>query len=186
MLHPAEAKSMVKYRVDRMKGAAHKAAMNGYAGLMFPWESAFSGEEVQGQAYNQVGPWGSFEQHISSDVSLAAWQYWKATNDSAFLSTSLSPLILGVADFWESRVTLNTSEGHYHIYNVMGPDEYAWPVNDSAYTNVAAMVVLQNAVEVAEAMRFNDSAKVQKWLDIAQKMFVPFDEELQYHPENGM
>ena len=43
---PETAQSILQYRVDRMAGAAGNAQRNGFDGLMYPWESAFSGTEV--------------------------------------------------------------------------------------------------------------------------------------------
>ena len=63
--HPSIARSLLQYRLDRTAGAAAKAKRNGYHGLMFPWESAFSGEETQGVSYGQIGQWGKYEQHVS-------------------------------------------------------------------------------------------------------------------------
>jgi trehalose/maltose hydrolase-like predicted phosphorylase len=179
MLQPDLAKSMLRYRLDRQAGAQHKAQMNGYRGLMFPWESAESGEEVQGSSYNQVGPWGQYEQHISGDIALAAWQYWKMTRDLDFLASDLEPLLRGVAEFWVSRVTKG-SDGLYHILQVMGPDEYHYPVDDSAYTNAAALVSLNAAVEAANFLNRNVNPA---WLDIATNLYIPFNATLQIHPE---
>ena len=49
MLHPGIANSILQYRYNRIAGAEQKAqsyvGMN-YTGTMFPWESAFTGEET--------------------------------------------------------------------------------------------------------------------------------------------
>ena len=122
MLQPHLGQSLIRYRLTRTAGAKHKAQQNGYAGFMFPWESAGSGEEVQGTPYNNVGPWGMYEQHITSDIALAAWQYWKMTNDNDFLASDIEPLLREIANFWASRVVKAADDGLYHIYQVMGPD----------------------------------------------------------------
>ena len=44
LLQPAAARMCLQYRFDRVNGAAIKATSNGYQGLMFPWESAFTGQ----------------------------------------------------------------------------------------------------------------------------------------------
>lgn len=48
LLHPQISRSLVQYRYDRMDGAETKALSYDppFAGTMFPWESAFSGEET--------------------------------------------------------------------------------------------------------------------------------------------
>lgn len=75
-----------------------------------------------------VGPWGLYEQHISSDIVLAVMQYHTTTHNKTWLRTVAWPIVSGVADFWASRVTYNTSTMKYDIRMVMGPDEFAWPV----------------------------------------------------------
>ena len=45
---------LLQYRIDRFAGAASKARSQGYAGLMMPCESAYSGYEVQGEKEPQI------------------------------------------------------------------------------------------------------------------------------------
>jgi len=48
---------------------------------MFPWQSAFSGHEVDLAVIVNV-----LEQHISGDIAFAARQLWYATGDKEWLS----------------------------------------------------------------------------------------------------
>ena len=63
MWHPSLARSLIKYRNDRVGEAKEKALSchKGYVGAMFPWESGFTGAEV-------CPSWastGQLEQHIT-------------------------------------------------------------------------------------------------------------------------
>ncbi len=80
MLHPDLAESMLRYRYNHIAGAKLKAQSYnaGYQGTMFPWESAFTGEEVCPIS----APTGQLEQHISGDIAFAVMQYRKKTNES--------------------------------------------------------------------------------------------------------
>ena len=89
-----------------------------------------------------LAQWGEYEQHISGDIVLAARQYWYATADKEWLTAIGFPLAKGVADFYKVRaakraykVTTVGSVGgpHYDLNGMMGPDEFAYPVNNSAY-----------------------------------------------------
>lgn len=180
LLQPQEARAVLEYRLNRREGAAAKAASYGYAGLMFPWESAFSGYEVQGSAGGVVGPWGQYEQHISGDIALAAIQYWQVSGDKTLLASDLEPLLRGIAAFWASRVVKGDSDGKYHIMSVMGADEYNWPVNDSVYTNWVAKLSLLSALEASALTGRTPGAN---WSDIAENMYLILDEAHQYHPE---
>ncbi len=43
---PHIARSLLEYRYNTIEGARRKARANGYEGAMYPWESAFTGDEV--------------------------------------------------------------------------------------------------------------------------------------------
>jgi trehalose/maltose hydrolase-like predicted phosphorylase len=43
---PETAQAILQYRVNRMTGAQDNALRNNFDGLMYPWESAFSGTEA--------------------------------------------------------------------------------------------------------------------------------------------
>jgi trehalose/maltose hydrolase-like predicted phosphorylase len=84
-------------------------------------------------------------------------QYWYATGDKDWLTSIGFPLAKGVAEFYAKRAvprsykvtTRTASDDAYDINDVMGPDEYAFPVNNSAYTNAAAIIALSFATEAA-------------------------------------
>ena len=62
----------------------------------------------------------------------------------------------------------------------MGPDEWADPVNNSAYTNMVASFVLQSAAFVAQQLGLKNSTV---YADIAKKIYIPFDKTKNFHPE---
>ena len=81
------AKSMLDYRFDRLGKAAEKAANYGFKGAMFPWESDDTGEEA-------TPTWaltGTFEHHITADVGIACWNYYRLTGDLAWLKSEGFP-----------------------------------------------------------------------------------------------
>jgi len=127
LLDPPSAASILSYRWDRRLEAAQKAQNCGSEnhaycppgtkvpkeGLMFPWESAFTGQEVE-FSDGKIGPWGEYEQHISGDISFAARQYYYMTGDVNWLKSVGFPLIYGVASFYASRIT---PKGGAYDYN---------------------------------------------------------------------
>ena len=142
--------SILQYRVNLAAGASRKARSYhaGYEGYMFPWESAYTGQEAC--PYNATG-WnistGMIEQHVTGDVAFAFKQYWQLTNDTAWLDQSTHYptysyydvsyllidwyIILGIAKFWASRVTFNNATQAYEINGVIPPDEFVYNVNNS-------------------------------------------------------
>ncbi|MFI9616865.1 glycosyl hydrolase family 65 protein [Streptomyces sp. NPDC052023] len=174
--HPHIAGSVLDYRANRMDAARSYAAQCGQRGARFPWESGLHGHEDT----PRWAPFGRYEQHVSSDVALAFWQYWLATGDESWLRDKGWPVLRGVADFWASRAVAAT-DGSYHINGVIPPDEYAdEPHDDSAYTNVAARTVLRFAAEAAGVL---GEPADPLWAEVADRMVVLFDEQLKVHPE---
>jgi trehalose/maltose hydrolase-like predicted phosphorylase len=173
--HPDIAASILDYRVNRLEAARQRAASEGYKGARFPWESALSGLEDTPSTANT----GIYEQHISSDVALAVWQYWITTGDRNWLRTKGFPILQGVADFWASRVAHN-ADGSYSINGVTPPDEYHENINDSVYTNVAARDSLNFATQAAGILGTTPNSA---WHAVANGLRVPFDQATGTHPE---
>lgn len=147
VLHPEMAHSMLQYRFERLEQARKNAASYGYAGVMFPWESADAGsEECPVTSLS-----GTFQHHVTADVGIAAWNYWRVTGDLDWLQSVGWPLLRETAAFWASRV--DYEDGEYHIRNVMCADEWALNVDDDAYTNAAASLNLRYACEAAAVLR---------------------------------
>uniref|UniRef100_A0A3B5N0B3 Protein-glucosylgalactosylhydroxylysine glucosidase n=1 Tax=Xiphophorus couchianus TaxID=32473 RepID=A0A3B5N0B3_9TELE len=175
LFYPKLARSVLEYRVGTIDGAKDNAQKQGYKqGLKFPWESAVSGREV---CPDDI--YGQQEIHINGDVTLAFQHYLYLTEDlSMFTEGRGSEVIFGVADYWVSRVKWNPDDQKYHLL-VMPPDEYYYNVNNSVYTNTVAKL-LQFAVELADLVQHSAP---KEWQEVAERIEIPFDQELQYHPE---
>lgn len=168
-LQPEMAKSCLDYRFDRLEKAKQKANIYGYKGAMFPWESDDTGEEA-------TPTWaltGIFEQHITSDIAIAFWNYYTVTQDKAWLKENYK-VLKETADFWASRVHKN-EDGSYSIKNVVGADEYAQHVDDNAFTNGAAIEALRNTIKAAAILGENTNPM---WKEVADKLLI--------HKENGI
>lgn len=143
-LNQGIAKSMIDYRTDRLKAAEKRALTYGYQGAMFPWESDDKGEEAT--PINALT--GQFEHHITSDIAIAFWNYFRMTQDKDWLIQEGFPVMKKIADFWASRVNKNP-DGTYSIGYVIGADEYAEGVDDNAFTNAGAKKALEYAALAA-------------------------------------
>ena len=91
---------------------------------------------------------GEQEHHLGADIGFAAWQYWTATGDEAFLLDEGAEMVLELARFWASRAKPG-ADGRWHVRGVIGPDEYHEDVDDNAYTNQLAAWLLARAGELA-------------------------------------
>ena len=147
VFNPEMARSYLNYRFNRLEKAKQKAHNYGFAGAMYPWESDDTGEE----ATPTFALTGAFEHHITADIGIAVWNYFRTTGDIAWLKEKGYPMLKEIADFWVSRSVRNT-DGSYSINNVVGADEFAPNVDDNAFTNGAAKTVLENAGAAAKAV----------------------------------
>lgn len=160
LLNQDLAKAHIDYRSDRLTKAVQRAEMFGYQGAMYPWESDDYGEEA-------TPTWcltGTFEHHITADIGIAFWNYYRVTRDKEWLREDGYPVIRRVADFWVSRVSRNEDDS-YSIKNVVGADEYAPNVDDNAFTNGAAKVALTNAVKAAQVLQVQPDERWEKIAD---------------------
>lgn len=148
MLNTGMAKSCIDYRTDRLPKAQQRAAMFGYKGCMYPWESDDSGEEAT-PTWCLTGP---FEHHITADVAIAFWNYYCVTKDIRWLREEGFNVLSQVADFWVSRAVRN-EDGSYSINNVVGANEFAPNVDDNAFTNGSAKTALLCAIKAAGILK---------------------------------
>lgn len=159
LLNQDLARAHIDYRADRLGKAIQRAEMFGYRGAMFPWESDDTGEE-------STPTWcltGTFEHHVTADIGIAFWNYYRVTRDKKWLANEGFPVMKAVADFWVSRASRN-DDMSYSIKNVVGANEYAHNVDDNAFTNGAAKVALQNAVKAANLLGIKPDAR---WKEVA-------------------
>lgn len=162
LLHPELARSMLEYRFERLEAARRNAMARGYQGAMFPWESALTGFE-ETPIWALTGP---LAHYITAAVGIAFWDYFVATGDMDWLSARAWPVLKEVANFWVSRVDVNES-GEYEILNVVGPDEYVEGVDNNAFTNASAIMVLRYAVRAASLLGLQPDTS---WLHVADRI----------------
>jgi len=144
VLNQGIANSLLNYRFDKLEKAKQRAMTYGFDGAMFPWESDDTGEEA-------TPTWaltGTFEHHITADIGIAFWNYYRITQDKKWLKTKGYPMIKEVADFWVSRAVEN-KEGSFSINNVVGANEFAHHANDNAFTNGSAKTILEFAIKAS-------------------------------------
>jgi len=87
---------------------------------------------------------------VTMDIAFAALQYAYVSDDDAFVRNSVWPLLEEVCRFLCSRVE-HTERG-YEIKHVIGIDECLIDVDNNAYTNIAAKLVLSETAALAERL----------------------------------
>lgn len=165
VLQPAAAQNLLEYRVRNLAGAERNARGFGRRGLQFPWESApGAGEE----AAPLPGTAAWHEDHVSLDIARAFAMYADVSGDQEFLRTRAWPVLSGVAEWITTRVT-QTPRG-FEIRDSMGIAEREAPVDNAAFTNMGAVVVLRDAVRAAERLGYTADPL---WTQIADRMKIP-------------
>lgn len=164
MLQPEIAKSLLEYRFERLGMAKQNAFAHGYEGAMYPWESAGDGSEDT-PVWALTGP---FEHHITGCIGWATWKYYQVTKDREWLETRGYPMLREIADYWVSRVEKG-SDGKYHIYNVVGADEWAENIDDNAFTNGVAIMALRYAADAAKALGKTANSD---WMKVADNIVL--------------
>ena len=184
--HPASARAILRYRLNRLEPARAAAQASGRGGARFPWESTRTGLDVTPQFGRMPSGeivairTGRLEEHITADVAWAADCYLSWSGDEAF-AREAQTIFVEAARYWASRMRFDSS-GAGHIYTVIGPDEYHEPVDDSSFTNVMARWTLRRAARsLSELPRTDiDESEVERWLELADCLVDG------YNPETGI
>jgi trehalose/maltose hydrolase-like predicted phosphorylase len=167
---PELARPVLEYRHRTMPAARRNAAALGRRGLFFPWTSADQGD-LRSECHSVEPDHCRTQIHLQSDIALAAWQFYQQTGDEEWLRQRGWPLLRGIAEFWESRVTRN-GDGSYSIKNVSGPDEYSNYKNDAVFTNAGAATTLRNAAKAAGVL---GERAPGAWTAVADGLRIPYD-----------
>jgi alpha,alpha-trehalase len=196
---PQAARALLLYRFRRIDQARRAAEAAGYAGAMFPWQSASNGrEETQTMHLNPAsGRWlpdaSHLQRHVNATIAYNVWHYFLTTGDNEFLRFYGAEMILDIARFWSSIATYNHALDRYEIKGVMGPDEYheGYPdraepgLDNNAYTNLMAVWCLCRAFDVLDALPplmarelkeqlLIGEQELDHWGEVSRKMRVCF------------
>ena len=164
---PPAARALLMYRYHTLDAARHKARTHGYDGALYAWESADTGDEATPRtAVTPDGRMvtiltGEWEHHISADIAYAVWHYWRVTGDDGFMLAAGAEILMETARFWASRAQVEC-DGHAHIRQVIGPDEYHEMVDDNAYTNAMAIFNLERAADTVAILQREQVADWQR------------------------
>jgi trehalose/maltose hydrolase-like predicted phosphorylase len=177
LLHPEMAKSMMMFRCRTLDAARTNAQLRGYRGAMYPWEADETGAETTPHfAWDNALK----ENHVTSDVALAVWQYYLATGDRDYLASCAHPVLKAAADYWVSRSTYNKENDRYEIRDVVSSDEGSRGVHNDVATNVGAITTLRLAIRSSNLL---GKPVNSEWQTTAGKMYVPYNSADQYFPE---
>jgi kojibiose phosphorylase len=163
--YPEKAVELMRYRIKTLDGARRKAKTEGpgYRGAFYAWESQETGDDAC--SYFNVGDplngrdlrthFRDKQIHISGDVAIAMWNYFKLTGDDSLLLEGGAEVILECARFYYSYAFFKKEKGRYEILDVVGPDEYHERVNNNAFTSMVAKETFAIANAAVDHLRRN-------------------------------
>lgn len=141
---PEAARNLVRYRIRTLGGAKRKAALHGFRGAFYAWESQDTGEEACTKygftdvfTGRPLRTWfGDKQIHISADVAYGIWKYYEATGDKELLLNGGLETITECIRFLYDYSVFKDGKYRYELHDVIGPDEYHERDNNDAYTNL--------------------------------------------------
>jgi kojibiose phosphorylase len=180
---PEKAAELLRYRIRTLPGARRKALTEGagFRGAFYAWESQETGDDAC--TYFNIGDpltkrelrthFRDKQVHISGDVAIAMWEYFKVTGDDSVLLDGGAEVILECARFYYSYAYFKKDKNRYEVLDVIGPDEYHERVNNNAFTNMVAKVTFEIACAVVSylAGRHPEAlAKLIKDIEIGKEL----------------
>ena len=153
--YPEKAVELMRYRIKTLDGARRKAKTEsiGFDGAFYAWESQDDGDDAC--TYFNIGDpntgrdlrthFRDKQVHISGDVAIAMWEYFKLTGDDSLLLEGGAEVILECARFYFSYAYFKKDKNQYEILDVIGPDEYHERVNNNAFTNMVTKATFEIA-----------------------------------------
>lgn len=187
---PQIARKLLEYRYNTLEQARARAKELHHKGALFPWRT------INGEECSAYFPAGTAQYHIDADIAHAVCLYVEAAKDEAFLVDCGAEILFETARFWVDLGHFNPHRGGAFCINcVTGPDEYNALVNNNCYTNLMAADNLRHALAAAALLKaryprqYRDLAgrlglsedEFVLWREASDKMYVPYDEELQIH-----
>ncbi len=154
----------VRYRHRNLADAKAYAASEGRTGARYPWQTSIAGFEHAPVAITC----SRTQIHVTADIAYCALRYADITGDFQWLETDGAEMIRECARYLAERVEFNETKNRYEICGVGGPDEYHPVTNNNAYTNYLTAAVLRRAAALGGE---------ERWVEIADKMYCPVDEE---------
>jgi kojibiose phosphorylase len=193
---PEKAVELMRYRIKTLDGARRKAQTEGpgYRGAFYAWESQETGDEAC--TYFNIGDpftkrdlrthFRDKQVHISGDVAIAMWEYFRVTGDDSLLLEGGAEVILECARFYYSYAYFKKDKNRYEILDVVGPDEYHERVNNNAFTSQVAKATFEIANHTIDYLKrkhpdklaallqkLNIAAELPLFVEAAYLLYVP-------------
>jgi alpha,alpha-trehalose phosphorylase len=172
----------LKWRHSTLPMARDRAALLGFRGAAFPWRT------IAGAECSSYWPAGTAAFHVSADVADAVVRYLHSTGDTTFEHDYGTEILVETSRLWLSLGHFDR-DGAFRVDGVTGPDEYSAIADNNIYTN---LMVQSNLLVAADAAERNpdiaatlevSTDEIALWRKAAEKILIPFDEQLGVHAQ---
>ncbi|MFC6464063.1 glycoside hydrolase family 65 protein [Marinilactibacillus sp. GCM10026970] len=172
-------RQLLVYRHNQLEQAYENAAKQGLKGALYPMVT-FTGIECHNE-------WEiTFEEiHRNGAIAHGIFNYTTYTGNEDYLLNQGVDVLVGISRFWADRVHYSARNKQYMIHGVTGPNEYENNVSNNWYTNTMAKWCLNYTLETLTKVTSEKlqelnigEAEQKQWKEIAEKMYLPKDEEL--------
>jgi alpha,alpha-trehalose phosphorylase len=191
--YPRIARNLLDFRYRMLDKARQRAREVNEHGALFPWRT------INGEAASAYYAAGTAQYHINGDIMFALQRYVEVTGDEDFLFDKGAEMLAETARMWYGLGFFSERRGgKFCIHGVTGPDEYTTLVDNNLYTNLIAQNNLSYAVATLEKMKQKQeeqytaladsiglkTAEINNWRRAADRMYLPYDDELEIHPQD--
>lgn len=191
--YPHLARNLLDFRYGMLDKARQRALEVSEKGALFPWRT-INGEETS--AYYAAG---TAQYHINADIMYALQKYVEVTGDEDFLFEKGAEMLVETARMWYGLGFFSERRGgKFCIHGVTGPDEYTTLVDNNLYTNLMARNNLDYAAATLETLKQKregffealagkielKTGEIEDWRRAADRMYLPYDDELEIHPQD--
>lgn len=181
------AKNLLLYRYNQLEKAIENAQKLGFTNgaALYPMVT-MNGEECHNE-------WEiTFEEiHRNGAMVYGIYNYVNYTQDFEYVPKNGLEVMIAIARFWHQRANYSEAKKQYVILGVTGPNEYENNVNNNFYTNYLAKWCIEYTVDCLNKVKHDYSddfdrvvaktnlsaEETYKWLEVADNMYFPFDEE---------
>lgn len=190
---PHIARNLLRFRYSMLDEARRRAREVNQKGALFPWRT------INGKEASSYYAAGTAQYHINADIMHALRNYVDITGDLELLHREGAEMLVETARLWcDLGFFSKRKGGKFCINGVTGPDEYNTVVDNNTFTNLMARENLRHAVETVTFLRDHapglyreltdktrlEPSEIEAWKKAAEHMYIPYDEDLQIHPQD--
>ncbi len=164
---PDAAQAILDYRCRHLDAARWNARLQGADGILFPWESGFSGCEMN-KAWGI--PTGKVTQNLL--IGYAFIQHMHGFGDDDWVREEGWPVLKGIANWLCSRVT--RSAAGYELLNLTGIGEDVGNLNNPAVVMMAARLIMAETIALAKRL---GKRLPSQWTAVADGLVLPMADD---------